>query len=71
MADGWQVEHLEAYGVACACAGADVPFLAILGITNLVGPDAHVQWLTHRNQAQDAARRAAATLLGHEQLVQN
>lgn len=69
MADGWQVEHLEAYGVACACAAAAVPFLAILGITNLVGPDAHVQWLTHRNQAQDAARRAAAALLGTEQLV--
>ena len=69
MADGWQVEHLEAYGVACACAAADVPFLAILGIANVVGPDAHVQWLTHRNEAQDAARDAAAALLGGEQLV--
>lgn len=69
MADGWQVEHLEAYGVACACAAAEVPFLAILGIANVVGPDAHVQWLTHRNEAQDAARDATAALIGGEQLV--
>lgn len=69
MADGWQVEHLEAYGVACACAARGVPFLAILGIANRVGPDAHTQWLTHRNAAQDAARVAAQALLGAESLV--
>lgn len=69
MADGWQVEHLEAFGVACACAAVGVPFLAILGIANQVGPDAHIQWLSHRNAAQDAARDAALALLGGEQLV--
>lgn len=63
MADGWQVEHLEAFGVAVACAAVDVPFVAILGIANDVGPSAHVQWLTHRNAAQDAARAAAAAML--------
>ena len=30
------------------------------GITNAVGPDAHVQWLTHRDAAQRAARKTAA-----------
>ncbi|MCB9780656.1 MAG: hypothetical protein H6742_18965 [Alphaproteobacteria bacterium] len=69
LSDGWQVEHMEAFGVAQAAAAAGVPFTAILGIANVVGPDAHVQWLTHRNQAQDAARDAARALLQGEQLV--
>jgi nucleoside phosphorylase len=60
---GWSVEHLEAYAVALACAEAGIPFLAVLGIANEVGPDAHVQWLANRDSAQDAARRAIAPLL--------
>jgi len=64
IADGFTVEHLEAYGVAWACKQAQVPFLAVLGITNDVGPDAHVQWLTHRDAAQAAARQAISPLLG-------
>lgn len=63
LSDGWQVEHLEAYGVAWACAAQEIPFLAILGIANEVGPQAHAQWLTHRVAAQDAARAAAETLI--------
>ena len=63
IADGYTVEHLEAFGVACACQQASVPFLAVLGITNDVGPDAHVQWLTHRDAAQAAARDAILPLL--------
>jgi nucleoside phosphorylase len=63
LADGWSVEHLEAYGVALACREAKVPFLCVLGISNEVGRDAHVQWLTHRDAAQEAARVAVAPLL--------
>jgi nucleoside phosphorylase len=62
LADGWQVEHLEVFGVAYACAQAGVPFAAILGIASRVGPDAHTQWLTHRTAAQDAARGAVVQL---------
>lgn len=62
LGDGWQVEHLEAYGVAAACADANVPFAAVMGIANVVGPEAHAQWLTHRGQAQTAARTALASL---------
>jgi hypothetical protein len=40
-----------------------VPFVAVLGIANEVGPDAHVQWLTNRNAAQDVARDAIRHLL--------
>ena len=51
LSDGWDVEHLEAFGVALACQQAQVPFALILGITNEVGPNAHSQWLAHRDQA--------------------
>lgn len=60
---GWQVEHLEAYGVAHACAAAGVAFAAVLGIANRVGPDAHKEWLHHRAQAEGRARRLVERLL--------
>ena len=64
LSDVWDVEHLEAFGVAYACQQMGIPFSVILGIANDVGPNAHVQWLTHRDDAQEAARTAAKTLLG-------
>ncbi len=70
LSDGWTVEHLEAFAVAYACQAAGIPFVACLGIANDVGPDAHVQWLSHRDEAQHAARDAIRGLLaqdrGHE-----
>jgi nucleoside phosphorylase len=60
--DSWTVEHMEAFGVALACRNAGVPFTAVLGITNEVGPEAHTQWLTHRDAAQAAARAAVGHL---------
>src|SRR5690606_4042162 len=63
LATRWAVEHLEAWAVAWACAQAGVPFAALLGIANEVGPDAHVQWKTHRARAEQAARDAAAAVL--------
>lgn len=60
LSDGWQVEHMETFGAACACAQRGVPFLAVLGIANDVGPEAHSQWLVNRTLAQDAARDAVA-----------
>lgn len=64
LSDGWHVEHLEAFGVALACHHAGIPFNAILGIANEVGPHAHAQWLTNREDAQNAARQAARRVLG-------
>lgn len=64
LSDGWQVEHLEAYAVARACQEAGIPFAVVLGIANRVGPQAHAQWLSHRDEAQAAARAAVAPLLG-------
>ena len=63
LCDGWTVEHLEAFGVASACLIAQIPFIAVLGISNEVGSDAHRQWLAHRDAAQDAARTAILPLL--------
>ncbi len=63
LGDGWQVEHLEAFGAAEACSQAQVPFLAVLGISNRVGPEAHTQWLAHRSEAQAAAREAIRHLV--------
>ena len=64
LADGWQVEHLEAFGVAYACEQKGIPFALILGISNVVGPDAHLEWLAHRDKAQNAARDAAMRTIG-------
>lgn len=60
----WQVEHLEAYGAALACAERGIPFVAVLGIANRVGPDAHAEWVAHRAEAEQAARTAARRLVG-------
>ena len=51
------VEHLEAYGVAAACAAAGVPFAAALGVANVVGSDGRAQWRAQHRIASDAAVR--------------
>ncbi len=63
LSDGWQVEQVEIFGVAAACAAAGVPFTAILGITHIAGPSAHVQWLANRATARQAARAAVSELI--------
>lgn len=59
----WQVEHLEAMGVAVACAAAGTPFVALLGIANRVGPTAHGEWKANRDAAEGRARAAVQELL--------
>lgn len=58
-----EVEHMEAYGVALAAAEAQIPFLAILGVSNQVGPGAHEDWKRHRATAEANAREAARRLV--------
>jgi nucleoside phosphorylase len=67
LGDGWDVEHLECFGAAWACHDAGVPFTAVLGIANRVGPDAHAEWLTWRGRGQDAARDAVRVALAARQ----
>jgi futalosine hydrolase len=50
-----QAEHLEAHGVASACATLGVPFAAVLGVANVVGSRARDEWrANHRASAQAA-----------------
>jgi nucleoside phosphorylase len=49
------VEHLEAHGVATACAARGVRFCAALGVANFVGASARAEWLAHHRAAGAAA----------------
>jgi nucleoside phosphorylase len=49
------VEHLEAYGVAAACAARGIPFGAALGVANYVGARAREEWRAHHRTAAAAA----------------
>jgi nucleoside phosphorylase len=52
-------ENGEAFGVAAACAAAQVPFAAVLGVTNLVGSTAQKDWAHFQ---RDAVVQAASTV---------
>jgi nucleoside phosphorylase len=62
LGEGFGVEHLEAFGVALACAEVGVPFVAVLGIANRVGPGAHAEWLANRTSVEAAVRAAVGPL---------
>ena len=50
------VEHMEAFSVAGACAAFDVPFGAVLAVANRVGPPGRDEWkANHRGAEQRAA----------------
>ena len=54
-ASGATVENLEVFAVARAAQLANLPFAAVLGIANRVGPDAHAEWKVHHRTASVAA----------------
>lgn len=58
----WEVEHMEAYAVARACADRRVPFVALLGVANRVGPDAHAEWVRNRREVEAAMVAVAGRL---------
>jgi nucleoside phosphorylase len=60
---GCALENLEAFAVARAAAVAKVPFAAILGIANWVGPSGHREWEKHAKAAAESACRAVVVLL--------
>ncbi len=55
VATSCQVEHLEAYGVAAACAAHGVPFAAALGVANGVGARGREEWRQGHRPASAAA----------------
>ena len=62
-ATGSALENLEAFAVARAAAAAGVPFAAVLGVSNRVGPAGHREWRAHHAAASRAACAVIAALL--------
>ena len=54
-ATGAALENLEAFAVARAAAAAGLPFAAVLGVSNVVGPRAHSEWRASHLPASRAA----------------
>jgi hypothetical protein len=44
-------ENLEAFAIALACAQRDIPFAAVLGVTNIVGSTGRIDWMRFQRQA--------------------
>lgn len=59
-ATGIEAENLELFPVALACRAADIPFAAVLGVTNVVGSTGRTDW---RQYQRDAAIVAAEALV--------
>jgi nucleoside phosphorylase len=62
FARDWEVEHMESWAVARACADLSIPFVALLGVANRVGPDAHAEWRANRGAVEAAVVAVAAGL---------
>jgi futalosine hydrolase len=57
-------EAMEGYGVACAAAGAAVPFVELRAISNLIGPRDRAAWrIPEALRALTAAARVLPTLI--------
>jgi futalosine hydrolase len=61
---GAEVEHLEAHGVATACAARGVPFAAVLGVANFVGARGRAEWRANHRLAEVAACERLLQWLG-------
>lgn len=59
-ATGIEAENLELFPVALACRAADIPFAAVLGVTNMVGSTGRHDW---RQFQRDAAIAAAEVIV--------
>jgi nucleoside phosphorylase len=71
QATGASAEHLEAHGVATACAARGVPFGAALGVANIVGARAREEWRAHhRASAETAANAVLRWLLDSACVIQ-
>jgi nucleoside phosphorylase len=57
---GATVEHLEAYAVALACAQHGIPFVAALGVANVVGSGGRAGWLANHEAASKSVNALIA-----------
>jgi nucleoside phosphorylase len=53
-ATGFDAENLELFPVAAACRAADVPFSAVLGVTNMVGSTGRLDWRKFQREAAES-----------------
>ena len=58
------VEHLEAFAFARACAVAGIPCAVSLGVANVVGSKGRAEWLAGHERASAAAADVAWRALG-------
>ena len=56
-------ENLEVFAVARAAEARRIPFAAVLGIANRVGPTAHAEWQEHNASASASACAAVVEFL--------
>lgn len=54
-ATGCEAENLEAFAVGQACKAAEVPFVAVLGVANIVGSTGAQDWRQFQRKAVSAA----------------
>jgi nucleoside phosphorylase len=57
------LENLETAGVAQACEVFGVPWWALLGVSNGVGPRGHEEWRMHHNSVSQAAQKKLFEIL--------
>jgi purine-nucleoside phosphorylase len=60
------LENLEIFGIALAASFAKIQWNAVLGISNHVGPDAHIQWKRHHESASKAAQEMILEIFPEE-----
>lgn len=54
-ATGCEAENLEAFAIAQACKAAEIPFTAVLGVSNVVGSTGEHDWKQFQRVAVSAA----------------
>jgi nucleoside phosphorylase len=62
-ATGLEAENLELFPIALACRAADIPFAAVLGVTNMVGSSGRADWRAYQRDAAIAAAEVIVSWL--------
>ncbi|HLD44101.1 MAG TPA: hypothetical protein VJC18_01595, partial [bacterium] len=60
---GFEVETLETYAYHHVAKKFDIPIVSFLGLTNLVGPNAHAEWKKNEAFVCQKLARVIATLI--------
>lgn len=62
---GHDIEHLEAFAFAFVAKKFRIPISIVLGLTNVIGPNAHRDWIKNQGQMIKKACQIASHGLGH------